>query len=98
MSVIKLSKPIEAHGEQVSELTLREPTTEDVIANGHPFLIIQSEDDGTAVEIRAKSIARYISLLAGIPMSSVKELALSDFSKCQGAVMGFFGQSGAETK
>lgn len=96
MSVIKLSKPIEAHGEQVSELTLREPTTADVIEHGQPFLVVLS-DDGSAIEIRTKIVSRYISLLAGIPMSSVKELPLTDFSKCQGAVMGFFGQAATES-
>lgn len=95
MSVIKLSKPLEAHGEQVTELTLREPTTADVIDNGQPFLVIPTDDE-PAIEIRTKVIARYISLLAGIPLSSVKELSIGDFSKCQGMVMGFFGQAGAE--
>lgn len=99
MSVtIKLSKPITAHAEEVSEITLREPTTEDIIDIGLPHLIILGNDESTGVEVRQKVVAKYISKLAGIPMSSVRSLAPKDFSACTAAVMGFFGESGEEKK
>ena len=95
-AVIKLSEPIQAHGEEVSELTLREPTTEDVIKFGQPFLVIPRDGGDTGVEIRMNIIARYVSELAAIPMSSVKKLSRNDFSACQAAVMGFFGGGDGE--
>ena len=98
MTTVSLSKPIKAHGDDVSEITLREPTTKDVIEIGLPTLIIPGDDgQSTGVEIRQKVVARYISRLAAIPMGSVEALSLSDFSLCTAAVMGFFGQGGGET-
>lgn len=99
MSVtVPLAKAIKAHGEEVSELSFREPTTKDVIEIGLPTLIIPGDDgQSTGVEIRQKVVARYISRLAAIPMGSVEALSLSDFSHCTAAVMGFFGQGDGET-
>jgi hypothetical protein len=99
MSVtVPLSKPIKAHGDEVSELTLREPTTKDVIELGLPTLIIPGADgQSTGIEIRQPVVARYVMRLAAIPMGSVEALSLSDFSLCTAAVMGFFGQGDGET-
>lgn len=98
MSTVALSKPITAHGEEVSELTFREPKTEDVIEIGLPHLIIPGADgQSTGIEIRQPVVARYISKLAAIPMGSVKSLSLKDFSLCTAVVMGFFGESDGDT-
>lgn len=96
-AVIPLSKPVKAHGDEVSELTLREPTTKDIIELGLPTLIIPGADgQSTGVEIRQPVVARYISRLAAIPMGSVEALAVKDFSLCTAAVMGFFGSGAGE--
>lgn len=89
-TVVSLSKPITAHGEEVSSLTLREPTAADVMEIGQPTLMIPSADgNSVGVEVRAAVIGRYVMKLAGIPLSSVKALCPADFNKCQGAVMDF---------
>lgn len=94
---IPLSKPVTAHGEQISEINLRAPTTEDVIELGLPTLLIPSADGtSTAVELRQQVLARYISRLGSIPAGSVKALTLKDFSLCTAAVMGFFGEGDGE--
>ncbi|MDE2440505.1 MAG: phage tail assembly protein [Betaproteobacteria bacterium] len=96
-AVIPLSKPIKAHGDEVSEISLREPTTKDIIELGLPTLIIPGADgQSTGVEIRQPVVARYISRLAAIPMGSVEALAVKDFSLCTAAVMGFFGSGDGE--
>lgn len=89
--IVTLSKPITAHGEEVTQLDMREPTAEDVMEIGFPYLVVQS-DDGQGVELRPKVAGRYISRLAKVPMSSVKQLTVGDLSKFQGLIMGFFGQ------
>lgn len=94
---IELSKPVVAHGEEINSLTLRDPTPEDVMAIGLPSLLIPSADgESVGVEIRAKVIGQYIVRLAGVPLSTVKALSLADFTRCQGAVMDFFGQGAGE--
>lgn len=87
-----------AHGEETRTLTLREPTTEDEIDLGQPFLIVMGEAE-QGLKIQPKVIAQYVVRLGGIPLSSVKKLSRSDFSKAQAAVMGFFGadESGQPT-
>lgn len=94
---IKLVHPIKAHGEEVSELVFREPTGEEIMQIGSPQLLIPSADgESVGIEIRAKIIGQYIVRLAGVPLSSVKSMKLSDFNSCQGVIMGFFGNGGGE--
>lgn len=96
-TVITLSKPITAHGEEIAEITLREPTSEDVMQIGLPTLLIPSSDgESVGVEVRTKVIGQYISRLGAIPMPSVKALTLADFTRCQGVVMGFFSSGDGE--
>ena len=90
---ITLSRPVRAHGKDLDVLTLREPTVKDVMEIGQPFLIIVGDGD-TGVRIQQKTVGQYIVRLAGIPMSSVEKLTLSDFSAIQAVVMGFFGAGG----
>ena len=97
-TVVPLNKPVKAHGEEVSELILREPVTKDVIELGLPTLIVPGADGkSVGIELRQGVISRYVSRLAQIPMSSVEALSLSDFSACSAVVMGFFDMSDGET-
>lgn len=100
MSVtVPLKHPVTAHGEEVGELTLREPTTKDIMEIGLPTLLVPSSDgQSVGVEIRQKVVGRYVSRLAQIPMSSVESLNPGDFARCSAAVMDFFGMDdGAAT-
>lgn len=95
MSTVKLSKPITAHAEEMLELNFREPTTEDVMQIGVPQLLIPSADgESVGVEVRTKVVGQYISRLAAIPLSSVKQMSLKDFNACTAVVMGFFNGGG----
>lgn len=98
MSVtVPLSRPVKAHGDEIQEVTLREPTTKDVIELGLPTLIIPGADgQGAGVEIRQPVIARYLCRLAAIPLSSVEAMTVKDFSLCTAVVMGFFGSGDGE--
>lgn len=97
-TVIQLSKPIKAHGEEVDQITLREPITKDVIELGLPTLIVAGPGGkSVGVELRQDVLSRYVSRLAKIPMSSVEAMSLSDFSACTAVVMGFFDMSDGET-
>lgn len=90
--VITLSKPVQAHGAEVNELTLRDVETKDVLKIGFPFLATVSDSGGAGIEFRAKIVAKYISECAGIPPSSVEKLALSDLSKLQNHIQSFFSE------
>lgn len=90
---IPLSKPITAHGAEISELTLREPNAGDVMECGYPLGI----DDGLAIP-QAAPVGRLIARLAGIPPSSVKQLSMPDYNRAMGVVLDFFGASEGRAK
>ncbi|MCX7084305.1 MAG: phage tail assembly protein [Methylococcales bacterium] len=94
MSLVKLSKPIILGDSELTELTLREPTVDDVAEIGYPFLVITT-DTGTAIQLQPKVVLKYAAKLAAVPPSSLKTLTLSDLSKLQEVVMGFFGDEAA---
>lgn len=91
---IKLTKPVTAHGQEVGELTLREPTTKDVRELGFPYAI--DIEGQSRLIFDANVVAKYVVKLAGIPMGAVDQLQLSDFQVLQGAVQSFFGRSEAD--
>ena len=94
---IFLSMPITAHGEEVDQITLRQPTTADLIDLGQPMRLLPGNGlDEAAIEVRMNVVANYVARLAAIPLSSVKALSLSDFGKATQAVLVFFGDGKAQ--
>jgi hypothetical protein len=85
--VQKLQAAIEAHGEPLTELTLRRPTVQEVrTIKALPYKIDKNEEVSLDMDIAAK----YIAVCAGIPPSSVNQLDLSDLNALSWAVAGFF--------
>ncbi|MBR0677948.1 phage tail assembly protein [Roseomonas alkaliterrae] len=89
---IPLSTPIEAHGETLSEITLREPTGRDLRLCGLPYRIAMETGEAT---IDAPAMAKMIAALAAIPPSAVDRLSAEDWQAAMGAVLGFFGKAEA---
>lgn len=96
--VFPLKKALAAHGEELKALTLREPTGEDLMETGYPYLIVTGDSGSEGVELRPKIIGKWVSKLAGIPPSSVKKIGFADLQGLQGVIMGFFGQGQKEEK
>lgn len=93
MSKITLSRPVKAHGNDVTVLEFREPTGDDILACGMPFNVSQ-RTDGTSLQIMdMPATYAYIVALAGIPMSSAKAMKAPDVIKAYGAIAGFFGEA-----
>jgi hypothetical protein len=91
VATVTLSKPIKAHGEELTTLTFREPTPKDLMQLGFPQLIIPSAEGGVSgIELRAKVVGAYIARLAGIPPSSVEAMSITDFMACQSEILPFF--------
>lgn len=90
---IKLGRPVKAHGEDITELVMREPTVSDTLDLGMPFAI-DATGETSEIVFRTAVIARYAVRLAGVPMGAVKALSMNDWLAVQGAVQGFFGRSG----
>lgn len=84
---VPLSRPIQAHGATVTELTLKEPTLgvlEDI------EIAIGSGASGQGeVKLRLGAIITLVAALAEIPPSSAKQISASDLPALGKAVMGF---------
>jgi len=84
---IPLSAPIIAHGEELTELTLRRPTTQEARAiKALPYKI----DADEAVSLDLDVAAKYIAVCAAVPPSSVNQLDLADLNSLAWVVAGFF--------
>jgi hypothetical protein len=88
MITLPLSKEIDAYGKPTNQLELRAVTGEDLITLGHPMTI---SGDGSFT-FRMDVIAMYISKLASIPMSSVKQMSPKDLNEAATTVAGFLGE------
>ncbi|MFJ2527144.1 phage tail assembly protein [Pseudomonas helmanticensis] len=85
--LVKLQVAIEAHGEPVTELTMRRPTVQEVRAiKALPYKIDKNEEVSLDMDVAAK----YIAVCAGIPPSSVNQLDLADLNALSWAVASFF--------
>ncbi|MBN9430814.1 MAG: phage tail assembly protein [Bosea sp.] len=87
---VSLSRPIEAHGEPLTELVFREPTGGDIARCGNPVIwnpATQSIDD---VRFDEAKMNKMIATLAGVPLSTVEKLPAHDWSVCAWTVAGFF--------
>jgi hypothetical protein len=83
MSVtIKLRKPIQAHGKEIDELTLKEPTGGNLRRCGLPF--------GVGGVVETENVAKLISELGSVPPSTVDRLCALDFKEALEVVMHFF--------
>lgn len=75
---VALARPVQAHGEEVTELVLAAPTAR----------IFRVLDDAKG---NVDSIIRMISAMAGVPISAVEALAPEDFGRCARVVADFLG-------
>jgi hypothetical protein len=90
---MKLTQPIEAHGEQINELIFRKPNAGDITAAGFPFQFTINEDGTQTIKPEAASITAMIARLGNIPPSSAKSMSFPDWMTAMGEMLGFFGQS-----
>ncbi|CAG8864083.1 phage tail assembly protein [Pseudomonas fluorescens] len=82
-----LSQPIQAHGEEVSRISLRRPTVPECRGiKALPYVIGKDE----AVTLDLDVAAKYIAICGAIPQSSVNQLDLNDLNGLAWAVAGFF--------
>ncbi len=88
METVTLRKPIEAYGEEVKEINMRDIEGGDVIDLGQPLTFSQ---DGT-FNFRMDVVAKYISRLAKIPANSVRQMSPQDLTACAVELATFFGE------
>jgi hypothetical protein len=88
--VIKLTKPIKAHGETLEEIKCRAPTAADIIQIGNPVIYEFMIDGRPRITYDDGRMARMISLLGGVPPSSVAQMSPREFVSACWIMRDFF--------
>ena len=91
---VPLSVPIKAHGRDRSELTLRPLTGKDLRICGAPYRIGRQGEEGI---VDAQAVSAMICELAGVPISSVDQLAAADWFTCWSVIQGFLDTTNTAT-
>lgn len=81
MDPIKLDYPIDFEGRKLSEITLRRPKVSD------------ARNARTKHKDTADQEIALLATLSGLPPPAIEELDMSDYSKLQEVLSGFFGSS-----
>ncbi|MFK0090643.1 phage tail assembly protein [Pseudomonas sp. NPDC090755] len=90
---IKLAAPVTEGDQQLTEITLRRPTVQEVRAiKALPYKLDKNEDVFLDTEVSAK----YIAVCAGVPPSTVNQLDLADFNTLSWRVTSFFLNAGSK--
>lgn len=84
-----LKTPVKFGDEELTKLTLKKPTVKEIREFGFPYTI------GEDVKIVPSICAKYLSRLAGLPMSVIDSMSLEDFQAACVQVVYFFGQENA---
>lgn len=89
---LKLRAPIEAHGQTLHVLELRDPNTDDAIeVDKMPYTL----NEKGRVQPLPGVAAQYLSRMAAVPPSSIAQLHLADFNDAAWIVANFFWQPAA---
>lgn len=76
--VVQLRKSVIANGDEVKELTFREPTGADIEAAGSPIIIDWSTDPPTD-RYDTKAMTAMMARLATVPPSTIRQMSGSDW-------------------
>jgi hypothetical protein len=85
----KLREMITAHGEDLTELKLREPRASDIMRAGYPVILRSVSGNFQLIPDEAKMTAMMVEL-AAIPPSSVGQMHPSDWATISTWLVGFF--------
>lgn len=87
---IMLRKSVIAHGDEVKELTFREPTGGDISAVGNPVLIDMFGGETPKISFDTKIMKAMMSRLAAVPPSTIDQLHPRDWNSAAWSLAGFF--------
>lgn len=84
-----LSKPVNAHGEELRYLKWREPTGADIERAGNP-IIVDFFGEKPSLTFNEKKMSAMISTLCQIPPSTVRQLTAGDWNAIAWKLVRFF--------
>jgi Phage tail assembly chaperone proteins, E, or 41 or 14 len=88
--VIKLRKVIIANGDEVMELSFREPTAADIERTGNPVNVDMFATGDPKLTFEAKAMTQMMSLLAAVPPSTIRQMHPRDWNTAAWSLANFF--------
>ena len=88
--IYKLTKAIKHGEEEITTITLREPSIDEILKIGYPYNL---DPESGAVVHNPMVILKYLSALTALPPSTIKQLSISDFDALRWTVVGFFNKT-----
>ena len=87
--IVKLRKAVPADGDEVMELTFREPTAGDIDRVGNPVMI-DPFGDVPKYSFDSKMMTAMMSVLAAVPPSTIKRMHPKDWNNAAWLLLNFF--------
>ena len=87
---IGLRKPIQANGEELKELTFREPTAGDIERCGNPVIMDVFGGETPKITFDEKKMSAMMCQLAAIPPSSIRSMHPKDWNTAAWTLVNFF--------
>ena len=88
--VIKLRNKIIANGDEVDQLTFREPTAADIERIGNPVNVDLLSGDTPKITFDAKAMTQMMSTLAAVPPSTIRQMKTRDWNSAAWSLASFF--------
>jgi hypothetical protein len=88
--VVKLRKPIMAHGDEINELKFREPTAGDIEKCGNPVNLDFHSGDTPKMSFDTKAMSAMMSALAAVPPSTIRPMHPRDWNSAAWNLASFF--------
>ena len=86
-----LRKSVIANGDEVNELTFREPTAADIErAGGNPVNIDMLSSDTPKISFDVKAMTQMMALLATVPPSTIRQMHPRDWNSAAWQLAHFF--------
>ncbi len=85
-----LRKPIQASGEELTQLKFREPTAADIEACGNPIIMDVIGHETPKIVFDTKVMTSMMARLAAVPPSSIRQLHSKDWNSAAWVLANFF--------
>lgn len=88
--VVKLRKAVIANGDEVMELSFREPTAGDIERVGNPVNIDFLSSEHPKATFDSKMMTQMMATLAGVPPSTIRQMNTRDWNTAAYSLASFF--------
>lgn len=86
----KLQKKLTAHGKEIEEIKLREPTVADIIGYGNPVITHVRPKGASYITYDEEKMSDMMSTLGAVPLSTIRALHPQDWNTIAYALASFF--------